>query len=553
MFHRFARFVIPIPFANCLISVCQESTPCSNQCHPLPQKTISLNSGNVVFASEIHRNDGKVQLLPMYDVAIIGAGVVGCAIAYRLSLLQGIRTILIDENLDVGEGTSKGNSAIIHTGFDAEPNSLESQLLQESSVEWPILAKQLKIPYNSVGALLVAITDAELGKLKDVITKARKNNVFDYTVLSKEEIIKLEPNVSSDVHGGILIPREAIADPFAAPIAYAEVAVQNGVDICFGAKVHSISSSSRTTSLHLSRQHRFNTISISPSTKDCPVSPSSSAECLTLKAKHVINASGLGSRLLAESYDEDIANQLDINPRRGQFYVLQDGSIVNRIILPMPNEVTKGILVCPTIFGNTLCGPTAEDLPYSTFQDPPIVTSSGLNEVRRGAISLVPAVLNAQTVTTYAGHRCNRKSGSYFVYHDFGKGITTISGIRSTGLSSSPAFSRMIVDHLFPNHPIRRDAIQYRSHYPSWYNHNVYGKDFVCSYEKVTEQDIRKAIHSPLRPHTFDSIKRRTRVLMGACQGSDCQERLAEIIAEETGLKTITKCGCQSVSFDVPS
>lgn len=525
-------------FISKFVSYCDGDT-CPERCHPKPSSSISPKHGKVIFASEVHY--GEQQLQPIYDVAVIGAGVVGCAIAYRLSLLHGIKAILVDENIDVGEGTSKSNSAIIHTGFDAEPGSLESKLLQEASAEWPILAKQLKIPYKAVGAVLVATNPEEESKLEDIIVKAEKNNVWDCRRLSKEQVALLEPQVSPHVTGGVLIPREAIADPFATPIAYAEVAVQNGVDICFGAKVHGISTNMDHTS-------GINNITFSPSIKDCPIKHSTTK--LTIRAKHVINAAGLGSRILSESYDPNIAKELEINPRRGQFLVLQDGLIVSRIVLPMPNEITKGILVCPTIFGNTLCGPTAEDLPASACSDVPTCTTEGLSEVRRGAKSLVPVVANSPVVTTYAGHRCNRKGGSYFVHHDMTRGITTISGVRSTGLSTSPSFSRLIVNQIFPHHSSRHDALQYRQKYPPWYQHNHDGKDPVCSYENVSEEDIRQAIQSPLRPHTFDSIKRRTRALMGICQGSDCQDRVAEIIAVETGIKMITKCGCHSFTVD---
>eukprot|EP01031_Cornospumella_fuschlensis_P038565 gene38565-46877_t len=337
------------------VTFCEEDRfdSCDLSCHP-PIPTPKPGSGKVVFASEVIRNPKLLSGTTNsneYDVAIIGAGVVGTAIAYRLSMLRGIKTILLDENIDVGEGTSKANSAIIHTGFDADPGTLESQLLHEASEEWPRLASALKIPYEPVGALLIATNLEEKQQLKEVIAKARKNLVMDCQELSREQVLSMEPSVTSDVVGGVLIPRESIADPFATPIAYAEVAVNNGVDVCLGASVVAV----RRQSGNL-----CNELVVRPSPKDCPTSTPSPD--VIIKAKRIINAAGLGSRDLALTYSQEMANELEINPRKGEFVVLSP-RVVDRIILPLPNQLTKGILVCPTIFGNTLCGPTAVDLP----------------------------------------------------------------------------------------------------------------------------------------------------------------------------------------------
>ncbi|RYH28292.1 FAD-dependent oxidoreductase, partial [archaeon] len=445
-----------------VVAFCEEERfdSCDSNCHP-PIPTSKPGHGKVVFASEVQRNSKLLNSVhpndAVYDVAVVGAGVVGSAIAYRLSMLHGIKTILLDENIDVGEGTSKANSAIIHTGFDADPGTLESHLLQEASQEWPSLAAALKIPYESIGALLIATTADEKQQLEEVLSKARKNSVTDCVLLSKERVLALDPAVTPTVLGGVLIPREAIADPFATPIAYAEVAVENGVDVCLGASVVAIQRKNKS----------YNEVVLRPSPKDCPPSTSTSPDII-IKAKHIINAAGLGSRDLALTYSKSVARELEINPRRGEFLVLSP-QIVNHIILPLPNELTKGVLVSPTIFGNTLCGPTAVDLPVSMCRDVPKVTQFGLDEVKKGGGRLVPSTLTTDIVTTYAGHRCNRKGGSYFVHHDREGGVTTIGGVRSTGLSTSPSFSRYVVDQIFPNARIRQDAVRTRERYPSWY------------------------------------------------------------------------------------
>ena len=171
-----------------------------------------------------------------YDVVIVGAGVVGCALAYKLSQYK-LRVLLLDKNYDVGEATSKGNSAIIHTGFDAAPDTLESQLVTRASRQWPELADKLKIPYEQCGALLLAIDEDQYKQLDMIYAKAVSNGVDDIRLLSAAQARVLEPKVPNDIQGGMVIPRESIADPFTTSIAYAEVALANGADILFGVEI----------------------------------------------------------------------------------------------------------------------------------------------------------------------------------------------------------------------------------------------------------------------------------------------------------------------------
>ena len=168
-----------------------------------------------------------------YDVAIVGAGVVGCGLAYWLSQYE-LRVLLVDRLHDVGEGTSKANSAIIHTGYDAKPGTLESKLLRKAAADWPDLAARLKIPLNPIGGIMMAVTDEQERQLEAAEKNAHTNRVTDVRILSADEIREREPNASSDVRGGLLVPGESLGDPFMASIAYAEVALVNGVDILLG-------------------------------------------------------------------------------------------------------------------------------------------------------------------------------------------------------------------------------------------------------------------------------------------------------------------------------
>ena len=275
-----------------------------------------------------------------YDVAIVGAGVVGCGLAYRLSQYD-LRVLLVDRLHDVGEGTSKANSALIHSGYDAKPGSLESKLLHEAEADWPGLAARLKIPLDPIGGIMMAVTDEQERQLEAAEKNAHANRATDVRILSAAEIRECEPNASPDVRGGLLVPGESLVDPFMASIAYAEIALANGVDILLGADIAGVE------------------LGQPPG---APLHHLVTADGHRLPARRIVNAAGLGSRRLADGYG---GGAFDINPRRGQFLLFDKSArpLVQHILLPVPTAHTKGVLVAPTISGNLLAGPTAEDLP----------------------------------------------------------------------------------------------------------------------------------------------------------------------------------------------
>ena len=470
-----------------------------------------------------------------YDAAIVGAGVVGCALAYRLSQFK-LRVLLVDKNFDVGEGSSKGNSAIVHTGFDATPGSLESKLVTQASRQWPILVEKLKIPYDSCGAVLLAIDDEQQAQLPSIHKKALANGVDDARLLVASEVRELEANAPEYVRGGLLVPRESIADPFAASIAFAEVALTNGVDLLLGASIAAIENpSGAVKTLVTSSEKRITT-------------------------RILINAAGLGSRALADCY---AGQPFDINPRRGQFLIFDKfcRPLIGRILLPVPTPQTKGVLVIPTIFGNLIAGPTAEDLPL----DSPVATcttSEGLQQVLVGATRLFPRLQGQPVIGTYAGARCNCAQGSYLIrYNDPHPGILTVTGIRSTGFTSSPALAEYLIQGLADNCELKLeekpDAVDSRPDraWPGWWRRPFentelvkrepdYGR-IICTCESVSRGEIIDALESPLKPRTLDAVKRRTRVLMGRCQAFECLVPVAEIISSHCRipLKRVTKNG----------
>ncbi|MEN8251438.1 MAG: NAD(P)/FAD-dependent oxidoreductase [Bacteroidota bacterium] len=456
-----------------------------------------------------------------YDIAIVGAGIVGTALAYKLSKYK-LKILLLDKNYDVGEGTSKGSSAIIHTGFDAPVDTLESKLVTQASAEWPELAKKLKIPFEECGALLLATDDEQQQQLEKVFDKAIRNGVNDLQMLSAEQARNLEPNITDKVLGGISIPRESIIDTFSAAIAFSEIALANGVDILLGTEV------------------------VGVETKEESIKQLVTESGQKIPAKIVVNVAGLGSEKLAKLYNGE---SFDTNPRRGQFLIFDKFSraAIKHILLPIPTAQTKGVLVIPTIFGNLIAGPTAEDFTHedSVLTD---TTDDQLHSLLEGASNLYPELKQQAVISIFAGVRSNCSQGSYWIrLHDGEKGILTVAGIRSTGLTSSPALAQYLIDQLYESFDLNLEekphAVDSRteSEWPGWWkpqyeniemvkNSPDFGR-VICNCEQISKGDILQHLDSPLKPRTLDSIKRRTRTQTGRCQGFDCMVKVAETIS----------------------
>ena len=472
---------------------------------------------------------------PPYDVAIIGAGVIGCALAYELSQYR-LRVVLIDRAFDVGEGTSKGNSAIIHTGFDAEPGSLESQLVTSASRQWPALAERLKIPFMPVSALMLALTEEQHAQLPALREKALANGVDDVELVSAEIARRLEPHISSTVRGGLVIPRESIVDPFTTCVAYAEVARRNGVDLALGWEVTGIGAA------------------------DANLKTVFGSGGIELRTRLVINASGFGSRKLVDQYH---GAPMDLNPRRGQFAIYDRDcrQLVERILLPIPTKQTKGMLIAPTVFGNLIAGPTAEDLPQDQIEATG-TTREGLAAVRDSAVQMCPELADRPVIATYAGLRCNCAQGSYWIrFNDGQPGVVTLAGIRSTGLTASISTAQYVIKGMVDQCGLTLErnerAVDSRpeSRWPGWWRRPFedparlaerpeYGR-IVCSCENISQGELQDALDASPGAATLDGLKRRTRVLMGRCQGFNCCVPAAEMISRhfQIPLGAVTKRG----------
>src|SRR5688500_3998077 len=282
----------------------------------------------------LRENKGK-QMTQIYDVAIIGAGAVGSAIARELSRYE-LNVVLLESNPDVGMGTSKASTAIWHTGYDATPGSLESVLLKRSYPLLETFMQEVGSPFERIGGLLIAWDEEQFSALPKLLEKAIENGDTDCYLIDKDEVYKREPNLGEGALGGMFVPGEGILCTFTIPLACATQAVVNGVTLKLNFRVQSIKTE-----------------------KDVHIITS---EAEAVQARWVINAAGLYSDEVNGHFGY---TDFKVTPRRGELIVYDKLArpLVNHVLLPVPTETTKGVLISPTVYGNVLLGPTAEDLP----------------------------------------------------------------------------------------------------------------------------------------------------------------------------------------------
>lgn len=456
------------------------------------------------------------------DVVVIGAGAVGCAIARELSKYE-IRVIVVDKNEDVGGDASKSNSAIIHTGYDATPDSLESQLVVAANPMYDEIVKALDVPFKRIGAILPAFTDEQFEKLPEIKAKAFKNRVYDVEYKSGDELLAIEPNLNPEVKGGLYIPRESIIDPFILVQALAENANANGVEFLLNAKVTDIKTENGKIKSVVTTKGEIETT-------------------------YVINSAGLYCDEIAEMVGKA---EYKVVARKGQFYILdkKTNCQVNYIVLPIPTKITKGKLMCPTIHGNMLVGPTAEDQESKVDKS---TSTEGLASIEKDVRNLIPNVNLRDTITQYSGLRPNRNPEGLHVdtYEDL-YGYINLSGVRSTGLTLSVAMGKYVAQVMLnigakmvlkDNFIKTRKGIvkfseQTREVQDELIKENPLYGNVICRCETITEAEILQAIHRPLGAKSVDAVKRRVRAGMGRCQAGFCGPKVLEILARELGVE----------------
>ncbi len=449
-----------------------------------------------------------------YDVAVIGAGIVGSAIARELAGYH-LRVVLVEGAADVGAGTSKANTAILHTGFDATPGTLESQLVRRGSELLREYASAAGIPVERTGALLVAWTQEEVDALPKLQSKAVENGYHHCTVVDAAEIYRQVPMLGPGALAGLTVPDESIICTWTASLAIATDAVRRGVE--------------------LRRDTRVTSVTPSVTTAGHPLLHTSAGP---IAASWVINAAGLGSDLVDAMFGH---HRFTVTPRRGELLVFdkQARPLVDRIVLPVPSSKGKGVLVSPTIYGNVMLGPTAEDLLDRSQTG---TTAAGFAFLMDKGQQLMPRLLEEEITASYAGLRAAIDSGDYLIEVDAAAGYVVVGGIRSTGLTASLAIGEYVVALLekaglaldprrdlpatvhmpnlgeaFPRPYCETDMID---------RDPEYGR-IVCFCERVTAGEIRDAFSSDIPPVDFDGLRRRTRVMNGRCQGFYCGAEVA--------------------------
>ena len=427
--------------------------------------------------------------------------------------------LVVDQRDDIGGNASKSNSAIIHTGYDATPGTLESQLVVAANPMYDELTRNLEIPFRRIGAILPAFTEEQFEKLPAIKEKAFQNHVYDVEYLSKEELLEREPELNTEVKGGLFIPRESIIDPFIHVQALAENANENGVEFLLNTEVTDI----------IVEAGEIKAVETSAG---------------TIETDYVVNAAALQCDEIAAMVGKA---EYKVVARRGQFYILDKNTSckVNHIVLPIPTKVTKGKLMTPTIHGNMLVGPTAEDLDNKVDVS---VTTEGLDSIYADVSKMIPRVNVRDTITQYSGLRPNRNpEGLHVDVYDDLKGYVNLSGVRSTGLTLSVAMGKYVVEKLKEigcplalkeNFKATRKGIPIfhkmsREEQEEMIQKNPLYGTVICRCETITEGEIVDAIRRPLGAKTVDAVKRRVRAGMGRCQAGFCGPRVLEILARE--------------------
>lgn len=470
----------------------------------------------------------------MYDVAIIGAGVIGSAIARELSRYQA-NVCVIEREEDVCDGTSKANSAIIHAGFDATPGSLKAKLNVRGNEMMDALSKDLDIPFKRNGSLVVCTKDQDRSGLDALLEKGEKNGVPGLRILEREELLQMEPNLSDDVTCGLYAPTGGIVCPFHMTMAFAENAYTNGVSFFLNTKVTSIQKKDGGYTLE--------TIHTDTDTPE------------TFEAKVIINAAGVH----ADEFNNMVSeHKLHITARKGEYCLLdkEAGTHVSHTIFQLPSKMGKGVLVTPTVHGNLLIGPTAVDV---TNKEAVNTTQDGLDSLAKTAALSVKNVPMRQVITSFAGLRAHEDGNDFIIGEvEDAKGFINAAGIESPGLSSAPAIGEMVAgiaavllsltektDFISTRKGILRpETLSMEERNQLIKEHPEYG-NIICRCEMISEGEIMDAIHRPLGARSLDGVKRRTRAGMGRCQAGFCSPRTMEILEREVPMSMfdITKNG----------
>lgn len=474
----------------------------------------------------------------MYDVVIIGAGITGCAVARYLSRYKG-KFLVVEREEDVCCGTTKANSAIVHAGHDAKNGTNMAKYNVMGSEMYPELSKELDFPYEQNGSLVICLSEDDRPRLQALYENGVKNGVKGLEIIDSKRLHELEPNVSDEAVAALYAPTGGIVCPFLANVALAENANTNGVEFKFNTEVTEVSKSegdSGENTPHWVLQTNKGTID----------------------TKVIVNAAGV----YADVFHNMVSSEkIHITPRRGDYCLLDHSTegFVKHTIFQVPGKFGKGVLVTPTVHGNTLVGPTAIDIEDKEGVN---TTAEGLNELIEKAGKTVKGLPIREVITSFAGLRAHEDGHDFIIGEpEDAEGFFDCAGIESPGLSSAPAIGLDVADRIAENLGLEenKDFVATRKGFIDPKNLSLeernelikkepsYGQ-IICRCEMVTEGQIIDSIRRPIGAKSLDGVKRRVRAGMGRCQAGFCSPRVMEILSRELNvpLESITKSGGDS-------
>ena len=464
----------------------------------------------------------------MYDVFIIGGGVIGCSLARELSRYD-VKIAVAEKEDDVAMGTSKANSGIVHAGFDAKTGSNKAIYNVLGARMFDELSKELDFPFRRNGAMVLCFDKSGEPKLKALYDQGVANGVTGLEIISGDRAREIEPNVSAEVVAALHVPSSGIVSPYEMTIAYAENACVNGVEFMLGKEVTGIEKSGGVFTLTF-------------------------ADGESKQARIVVNCAGVYADVINNMV---CGEKINIVSRKGEYCLLDKkcGGLTDCTLFQLPTAMGKGVLVAPTTHGNILVGPTAEGIEGKDDVD---TTYAGLNKAFDTASLSVPSLSRRNIITQFAGLRAHSTADDFIIGESEAEGFYNIAGIESPGLSSAPAIAAETAEKLAGKLGAgkKKNFIATRKGIPHFASmsdseraelikqNKLYGR-IVCRCENVTEGEIVDAINRPLGATDMDGVKRRTRAGMGRCQAGFCTPRVMEILARELGKDQteITKYG----------
>jgi len=450
----------------------------------------------------------------MYDIVIIGCGIVGAAAAYALSKYE-LRVAVLEKENDVAVATTKANSAIIHAGYDPKPGTLMAKLNVEGAMLAKELCEALDVPHNQCGALVLAFSQQEIFTLESLLQNGRTNGVQGLRILDKAQVLTLEPNLSGDVLAALYVPSTMIVSPWEYGLALVETAVKNGVELRRECEVIDITKVGDGYKILTNQDEIY--------------------------AHYIINAAGLYADKIHNMVEEE---QFAIQPDRGEYFLLDksEGQRVNHVIFQCPTNSGKGVLVAPTVHGNLIVGPNSVKI---SDADDLATTTAGLDFVKKMAQKSVPDIDFRANIRNFAGNRTKTARRDFIIEEaKNAKGFINLAGIGSPGLSAAPAIAKM-AEQLLKDSGLElqekqnfintRNRMRFNALSPGEKaalvaRDSAYGT-VICRCETVTEGEIRDALQSSIPPKSVDAVKRHCGAGMGRCQGGFCGPRVVEMLA----------------------